>query len=115
MIQPKIQEVHIQRNKEYLAYLNTLERNEDGGIISYLPKDEWVLRNHIIFTPEEFEQFKREFGKELLELAADKATTREDFSEYSDFGFLRNVPNGIEVNKESITSVLDDYLLNNKI
>ena len=77
-------------------------------------------KNHLYshnadFLIKQLEDNQREFGKELLELAADNATTREDFSEYSDFGFLRNVPNGIEVDKESITSVLDDYLLNNKI
>jgi hypothetical protein len=103
MIQPKIQEVL------------THEQPNDNYVIVHLEESKLYLQKACTFTPEEFETFKREFGKELLELAADNATTREDFSEYSDFGFLRNVPNGIEVDKESITSVLDDYLLNNKI
>lgn len=110
MIQPKIQEVADKRHKEYSAYLNTLERNEIGGVISYLPKENWLLKNYITFTPEEFETFKREFGGKLLEKAADNAeiTTQDECP-------TKSIQDYSWVNKESITSVLDEYLKENKI
>ena len=111
MIQPKIQEVADKRHKEYSAYLNTLERNEIGGVISYLPKENWLLKNYITFTPQEFEDYKREFGKELLEKAAENAEI--DDIPYTSCMECGNSDN--RVNRESITSVLDDYLKDNKI
>ena len=116
MIQPKIQEVENKRHKEYLVYLNSLERNEEGGIISFLPKENWLLRNHITFTPEEFEAFKREFGGKLLEKAAENAKLGYDRVLWDDpkegDDAYMNIP---KVDKESIINTLDDYLLNNKI
>lgn len=108
MIQPKIQEIEDIRYKEYLAYLNGLERNKDGGVISYLPKENWLLQNYITFTPEEFEQFKREFGKELLNEVSKNCSC-----------WIYNEANGenetYPIDLEEILPALDDYLLNNKI
>jgi len=117
MIQPKIQEV-VLPIREVL----------DSNIINYIEKrfTEVVPKDYIIrelkkdfeptklvtFTPEEFETFKREFGKELLEKAAENAKTKsiENYiSKYDNYEY-HDV-----VDKKSITSVLNDYLLNNKI
>ena len=89
MIQPKIQEVFI--------------RIEDDTEES-IPIEK--MFNGYFFTPEEFEQFKREFGSALLEKAAENAKLEWVTIPKSD---------EVEVNKESIIFVLDDYLLNNKI
>ena len=83
MIQPKIQEVY--------AY---------NGVHT-------IRQKGFFFSPSEFEQFKREFGKELLEKAAENVNVDID-----EFG---NVTGYDDKMKQSITSVLDDYLLNNKI
>lgn len=88
MIQPKIQEVY--------AY---------NGVHT-------IRQKGFFFSPSEFETFKREFGKELLEKAAENA--------YLCNGQIWNKPAqmyipSIEIDKESITSVLDDYLKDNKI
>ena len=87
MIQPKIQEVL------------THEQPNDNYVIVHLEESKLYLQKACTFTPEEFETFKREFGKELLEKAADNAKTN-----YFDV-----------IIRESITSVLDDYLKDNKI
>jgi hypothetical protein len=92
MIQPKIQEVY----REIDIFSKT--QMEDCVELSGYFKEESL----ITFTSEEFETFKREFGKELLEKAADNAETDCEFESHT-------------VNKESITSVLDDYLKENKI
>jgi hypothetical protein len=107
MIQPKIQEVYIEFtdslfNEEYNGL--TLS-NSDGKYIQDL-----VEMNCYCFTPEEFETFKREFGKELLEKAADNAYVDNNHQQGCSWD-----SDDFEVNKESITSVLDEYLLNNKI
>jgi hypothetical protein len=126
MIQPKIQEVWISINPEnelpkendyynvkydYTNSIKTLffKDNEFSGATA--PIKYWLNPEKLItFTPEEFETFKREFGKELLELAADKAKAAW-------VSTWNCEPRGIQpqVDKESITSTLDDYLLNNKI
>ena len=90
MIQPKIQEVL------------THEQPNDNYVIVHLEESKLYLQKACTFTPEEFETFKREFGKELLEKAADNAETDCEYESHT-------------VDKESITSVLDEYLLNNKI
>lgn len=91
MIQPKIQYTYLDPSLYDVERL-TLINIERG----------------YFFTPEEFETFKREFGKELLEKAANNAD--------GDIVDDTNYSNGrIIINKESITSILDEYLLNNKI
>jgi hypothetical protein len=84
MIQPKIQEVY--------AY---------NGVHT-------IRQKGFFFSPSEFEQFKREFGKELLEKAS------ENVRLICSIGYCSDCENHWR-NKESITEVLDDYLLNNKI
>jgi hypothetical protein len=64
-------------------------------------------KNHLYshnadFLIKQLEDNQREFGKELLELAADNSETDCEYESHT-------------VDKESITSILDDYLLNNKI
>jgi hypothetical protein len=104
MIQPKIQEVL------------THEQPNDNYVIVHLEESKLYLQKACTFTPEEFETFKREFGKELLEKAADNAKLGYDRVLWDDpkegDDAYMNIP---KVDKESITSVLDDYLLNNKI
>ena len=124
MIQPKIQEVYVPTDN-YTLYTVKV----DFGFDVVVDKKELIT-----FTPEEFEQFKREFGKELLEKAADNAKLLqfyflkcEDpdlYYKYEDeensyihrdtYGIILGLDT-VEVDKESITSTLDDYLLNNKI
>jgi hypothetical protein len=106
MIQPKIQEVYTEVD------IFSKTQMEDCVELSGYFKEEKL----VTFTPEEFEQFKREFGKELLELAANKAQLGYDRVLWDDpkegDAAYMNVS---KVNKESITSVLDDYLKENKI
>jgi hypothetical protein len=117
MIQPKIQEVL------------THEQPNDNYVIVHLGESKLYLQKACTFTPEEFETFKREFGKELLEKAADNAKMKVQPSEMEEWEIVPDEitredvddeESGCEdffitINKESITSVLDDYLLNNKI
>jgi hypothetical protein len=98
MIQPKIQEVL------------THEQPNDNYVIVHLEESKLYLQKACTFTPEEFETFKREFGKELLEKAADNAYVDNNHQQGCSWD-----SDDFEVNKESITSVLDEYLLNNKI
>jgi len=107
MIQPKIQEVYVEFtdsvfNEEYNGFTLC---NSNGKYIQDL-----VEMNCYCFTPEEFEQFKREFGKELLDKAADNANilTQDECP-------TKSIQDFTWIDKESITSVLDDYLLKNKI
>ncbi len=100
MIQPKIQEVYTEVD------IFSKTQIEDCVELSGYFKEESL----ITFKPEEFEQFKREFGKELLEKAADNAKAVYFFNNYNEA-----TTEGVEVNKESITGVLDEFLENNKI
>jgi hypothetical protein len=64
-------------------------------------------KNHLYshnadFLIKQLEDNQREFGKELLEKAADNAETDCEYESHT-------------VDKESITSVLDDFLKENKI
>lgn len=115
MIQPKIQEVYVtttivhKLGHDYLGYAKKIVFPE----------------TLITFTPEEFEQFKREFGKELLEKAAENAKLesreykpyRGEILKTEDMGQEVNLEERIYlgINKESITGVLDKFLENNKI
>lgn len=123
MIQPKIQEVYVtttivhKLGHDYLRYAKKIVFPE----------------TLITFTPEEFEQFKREFGKELLEKASQgaKIIIKDDYSEdykiveeetvrYNSSGVSNVYPDDctkhtIKIDKESITGVLDKFLENNKI
>ena len=100
MIQPKIQEVYTE--VDIFSKIKT----EDCVELSGYFKEESL----ITFTPEEFEAFKKEFGGKLLEKAAENAKIYDD-GMYWEGEWICNY----QPNKESITSVLDDYLLNNKI
>mgnify|MGYP003554036466 CR=1 FL=1 len=96
MIQPKIQEVYTE-----IDIFSKTQMEDCVELSGYFKEDSLVT-----FTPEEFETFKREFGKELLKLAAENASTICDNEAFED---------GCWVDKESITETLDEYLLNNKI
>ena len=90
MIQPKIQEVY--------AY---------NGVHT-------IRQKGFFFSPSEFEQFKREFGKELLENVIKNVTTKCLNQDVTGSSCCSECEYHI-VNKESILNTLDDYLLNNKI
>jgi hypothetical protein len=67
-------------------------------------------KNHLYshnaeYLIKQLEENQREFGKELLEKAADNAKLLPFNGDYDVH----------EIDKYSITSVLDDYLLKNKI
>jgi DNA helicase HerA-like ATPase len=129
MIQPKIQTIYIPVNPGDITKYPKCTLADIRG------KDQFLSEQKLItFTPEEFETFKREFGKELLEKAAEnaklhksyflKAEDPEFYYKYEDDedSYIHRDTNGtilgldtLEVNKESITSVLDNYLLNNKL
>jgi hypothetical protein len=94
MIQPKIQQVYIAVNKKTNMILT------DDSWNNYI--EDLEQKTLVTFTSEEFETFKREFGGKLLEQAADNAETDCEFESHT-------------VDKESITSVLDDFLKENKI
>ena len=98
MIQPKIQEVYIPTDNYTLYTLKV-----DFGFDVVVDKKELVT-----FTPEEFEQFKREFGKELLNEVSKNCSC-----------WIYNEANGesetYPIDLEEILPALDDYLLNNKI
>jgi hypothetical protein len=107
MIQPKIQTVYVPTNKSSNLKVGTIEREfyEEFILIDTVESQELIT-----FTPQEFETFKREFGIELLEKAADNAYVDNNHQQGCSWD-----SDDFEVNKESITSVLDDYLLNNKL
>jgi len=125
MIQPKIQEVYNSINnlekrakhnafefsidykpwEENLCYKKYAEYGYEKG---YIKGFEDFKKENITFKPEKFEQFKREFGKELLEKAAENARAEHVYCYGQQTG-------EIEIDKESILNTLDDYLLNNKI
>jgi len=119
MIQPKIEKVYKDIKEQFLLDFDPTAIEEHEGYF---------------FTPEEFEQFKREFGKELLEKAANNAKLLKFYvlkaedpefyykNEDDEDSYIHRDTNGtilgldtVEVNKESIISVLDEYLLNNKL
>lgn len=102
MIQPKIQEVL------------THEQPNDNYVIVHLGESKLYLQKACTFTPEEFETFKREFGKELLESVVKNVTTKCLNQDVTGSSCCSECEYHI-VNKESITSVLDDYLKDNKI
>ena len=125
MIQPKIQTVYVSTYKSSNLKVGTVERQfyEEFILIDTVESQELIT-----FTPEEFETFKREFGKDLLEKAADNAlvesfnhddysygTTDSQYIEPNENSDYFNFGGNVRVNKESITSVLDDYLKDNKI
>lgn len=107
MIQPKIQTVYTEID------ISSKKQIEDCVELSGYFKEESL----ITFTPEEFETFKREFGKELLEKAADNSKLYIHHTKTSDkFDIDKEYYDGyqgvdIKVDKESITSVLDEYLI----
>jgi len=117
MIQPKIQEV----------WFPPIDDNLDLKYLMYNIYDPRILHleRRVTFTPEEFEQFKREFAKELLEKAADNAKLESrEYKPYKgeilkteDMGQEINLEERtyLGINKESILNTLDDYLLNNKV
>jgi hypothetical protein len=96
MIQPKIQEVL------------THEQPNDNYVIVHLEESKLYLQKACTFTPEEFETFKREFGKELLNEVSKNCSC-----------WIYNEANGesetYPIDLEEILPALDDYLLNNKI
>jgi len=93
MIQPKIQEVFIpatvidRLDHDYLGYAKKI----------VFPHDVYV------FTPEEFEAFKREFGKELLISSAKEGEFRKSIRQLGDL-IIDELP------KKVIEVVLDEYL-----
>ena len=121
MIQPKIQEVLLPI-KEVLDnnIINHIEKRfTDFATTHYIVRElnkDFKSTKLITFTPEEFETFKREFGKELLEKAADNAKLGYDKVLWDDpkegDDAYMNIP---KVDKESILNTLDEHLLNNKI
>lgn len=69
----------------------------------------WLKQQQgIFFTPEEFETFKREFGKELLERVT-KICSCKIYNESSED--IETYP----IEMEEILPALDEHLLNNKI
>ena len=117
MVQPKQKEI-LSPTGEALDsnVINHIDKRfSDAAPKDYIVRElnkEFKSTSLITFTPEEFEIFKREFGKELLELAANKAKTKiryEYISKYDNYETYEII------DRESITFVLDDYLLNNKI
>jgi hypothetical protein len=79
MIQPKIQEVYIP-TKKYITSYSIIE----GDNISEFASGKFISNvfneYRIIFTPEEFEQFKREFGKDTLKELFDWCEYRQEKS-----------------------------------
>lgn len=117
MIQPKIQTIFIPINPGNITKYPKCTLADIRGEDQFLSEQELIT-----FTPEEFETFKREFGKELLEKAADNAEfivnnwhMGDNSSKEEEFYDSSSDKNTIRINKESITSVLDDYLKENKI
>jgi len=74
-------------------------------------------KNHLYthnanYLIKQLEDNQIEFGKKLLEKAAENVYLQN--GKIWNEGSQMYIPS-VEINKESITSVLDDYLLNNKI
>jgi len=125
MIQPKIQEVYIPSSNGNSRY--SYELTTSSGV---LKGKTHLQREYLItFTPEEFEQFKRELCKKLLEKAAENAKMKVQPSEMEEWEIVPNEITrkdvddeesgcenfSITINKKSITGVLDEFLENNKI
>jgi len=105
MIQPKIQTVYLPTSDNTDLVVGTIDKYD---YYKSFQKERNVEEVQLItFTPEKFEQFKREFGKELLEKAVDNVNVDID-----EFG---NVTGYDDKMKQSITSVLDNFLENNKL
>jgi hypothetical protein len=105
MIQPKIQTVYLPTSDNTDLVVGTIDKYD---YYKSFQKERNVEEVQLItFTPEEFEQFKREFGGKLLEKAADNVDVDID-----EFG---NITGYDDKMKKSILNTLDDYLLNNKL
>lgn len=103
MIQPKIQIVLIPVESSEFSICS----KNDYGEWKYQDID--VIEKELItFTPKDFEQFKREFGKELLEKVCDSYSV-EIFNEAN--GEVENYP----IDFKSVISVLNEFLENNKL
>lgn len=96
MIQPKIQTIFIP--SEMSQVIDDLIITPNGTKLSG--------KKRYVFTPEEFEAFKREFGKGLLKKAADNAR-------------LKNIDLSTDiltiVDKENITETLEPFLEQHKL
>ncbi len=106
MIQPKIQEIFIPTSKD-----TGIVVRENGTFIVAVER-----KSLITFIPEEFETFKREFGKELLKKAAGNANmfSMDDYTHET----VKNInceKGFYQIDKQSITKTLDSYLEQNKI
>lgn len=77
MIQPKIQTVYVSTYKSSNLKVGTIEREwyEEFNLIATVESQELIT-----FTPEEFEQFKREFGKNTLKELFDWCEYRQEKS-----------------------------------
>lgn len=139
MIQPKIQEVYIAilvtednipeeevfTKGRWDGFGNVKKRDYNGNYSTHNENSGGLVTNTthflkpqqlITFTPEEFETFKREFGKDLLKKAADNAKLGYDRVLWDDPKEGEDAYMNItKVDKESILNTLDEYLLNNKI
>lgn len=93
MIQPKIEKVYKNIKEEFVLDFDPTAIEQHDGYF---------------FTPQEFEQFKREFGKGLLNEVSKNCSC-----------WIYNEANGesetYPIDLEEILPALDDYLLNNKI
>ena len=104
-VQPKIQTVYLPTSDNTALMVGTIDKYDYYKSFQKERNVEEVER--ITFTPEEFETFKRDFSKELLEKAASNVNVDID-----EFG---NVTGYDDKMKQSILNTLDVYLLNNKI
>ncbi len=111
MIQPKMQEVWFPPIDDDLDLKYLMYHTYEPRILH--------LERKIVFSEEEFEQFKREFGRELLEKAAENAKTKDVgemvynyFNEGNDDPYWESK---LVVNKKTITDILDDFLKENKL
>lgn len=106
MIQPKIQEVYFPVKSDELS-ICALDKN---GEWKYQDID--VIKKELItFTPQEFEEYKREFGSKLLEKVIGNI-------EYEDIPYTNCMECGNSetiVVKNSILQILEPFLNENKI
>ena len=112
MIQPKIQTVYLPLSANTALMVGTIDKYDDYKSFQKERNVEEVKL--ITFTLEEFKQFKREFGKELLELATENISIKCLNQDVTESNCCSECEYHI-VNKESITDILDEFLLNNKI
>lgn len=100
MIQPKIQTVYTEID---IFSKTQMEDCVDLELSGYFKEESLVT-----FTPQEFEDYKREFGKELLNEVSKNCSC-----------WIYNEANGEEetypIDLEEILPALDDYLKENKI